>query len=52
MKTVALARALEYVADNYSEGCKATWIIDFGELDSKRMLLDTIRMLRIENKKI
>jgi hypothetical protein len=38
----------EYNAAHYSEGCKATWMIDFGFLPRMRDLLDRVGQLSIE----
>jgi hypothetical protein len=39
----------EYNAALYSEGCKATWMIDFGSLRGTRELLDRVGQLTIED---
>jgi hypothetical protein len=39
----------EYNATLYSEGCKATWMIDFGPLRRLRELLDEVGQLRVED---
>lgn len=49
--TVLFAPPEEYDASNYSEGCKATWIIDFGRLDKIRNMLDEIGILKIRDRK-
>jgi hypothetical protein len=38
----------EYNATQYSEGCKATWTIDFGSLKELRHQMDKAGMIRIE----
>jgi hypothetical protein len=45
---VMLATPEEYNALQYSEGCKATWMVEFGSLSELRSKLDEVGMLRIE----
>jgi hypothetical protein len=44
---VYFASPREYNAAQYSEGCKATWKIDFDVLTDVRRLLDTVGTLRM-----
>lgn len=45
---VVFATPEEYNATQYSEGCKATWMIDFGSLKELRHQMDKAGTLRIE----
>lgn len=49
--TVIFAPPVKYNASHYSEGCKATWIIDFARLDKMRSLLDDVGMIKIKERK-
>jgi len=45
--SIVFAMPEEYNASQYSEGCKATWQIDFGSLDQIREALDRVGKLVI-----
>ena len=45
--TIYFAIPKEYNASHYSEGCKETWIVDFGNLDKIRNLLNRVGMVEI-----
>lgn len=45
--TIYFAIPKKYNASHYSEGCKETWIIDFGNLDKIRNLLNRVGMIEI-----
>jgi hypothetical protein len=49
--TVWFARPKKYNASRYSEGCKATWIIDFGNLHKIRSMLNEVGIIKIRNSK-
>jgi hypothetical protein len=48
--TVYLAVPKEYNPRQYSEGCKATWQIDFGDLRSVREVLNRVGQLEVPKK--
>jgi hypothetical protein len=48
--TIVFAPPKEYNASHYSEGCKGTWKIDFGNMDEIRSLLDSVGTIEIKNK--
>lgn len=48
--TIIFAPPLQYNANNYSEGCKDTWIINFGQLSKIRNILDEVGMIQISEK--
>jgi len=50
--TILFAPPEIYNASHYSEGCKATWIIDFGRSDKIRNMLDEIGIIKIRNRKM
>jgi hypothetical protein len=45
---VVFASPEEYNAQSYSEGCRATWIINFGRLDEIKRQIDRVGMIEIE----
>lgn len=47
--SIYFATPREYNATQYSDGCKATWHIDFGPLVEVRKLLHSVGELRIRN---
>lgn len=48
---VVFATPNEYNPKQYSDGCKATWIIDFGSIEEIRNLLDMVGTIEIEYEK-
>ncbi|MCK4637593.1 MAG: hypothetical protein KAT49_06915, partial [Methanomicrobia archaeon] len=50
--TIVFAPPKEYNASHYSEGCKGTWIIDFGNLDKIRNILNRVGVIEIRNRKL
>jgi hypothetical protein len=47
--SIVFSMPKRYNASQYSEGCKATWQINFGETRALRELLDEVGQLRIVN---
>ena len=47
--SIIFATPKEYNASHYSEGCRATWIVDFGELDRIRTLLNSVDTIKIKS---
>jgi hypothetical protein len=48
--TIMFAPPVEYNASHYSEGCKATWVIEFGRLNDVLDVLGEVGVIRIEKK--
>jgi hypothetical protein len=48
--SIYLAIPKEYNPKQYSEGCKATWQVDFGNLGNIRGILDKVGQLEINNR--
>lgn len=46
---VILTSPREYNAEHYSEGCKGTWMVDFGHLSELRGQLDKVGTLKIKD---
>lgn len=47
--TIVFAPPKEYNASHYSEGCKGAWIIDFGNMNEVRDLLDTVGTIGVRD---
>ncbi len=45
--SIVFAMPEEYNARQYSEGCKATWQINFGDINKVREILDSVGQLEI-----
>ncbi|MFX0196437.1 MAG: hypothetical protein ACFFCW_09970 [Candidatus Hodarchaeota archaeon] len=49
--TITFSPPLKYDASNFSEGCKATWMIDLGSLGEIRNALDEVGIIKIKSRK-
>ncbi|MCW4044892.1 MAG: hypothetical protein NWE94_05180 [Candidatus Bathyarchaeota archaeon] len=50
--SIIFAPPMRYNANNYSEMCKDTWIINFGSLGKIRNVLDEVGMVKIKTKQL
>jgi hypothetical protein len=48
--TIMFAPPVKYNASRYSEGCKKTWVIDFGRIDKIRDILDELGIVKLKQK--